>query len=176
MVSVLHEIISSSRISSIPLPVGCDEEGEPAGGGPPLAAQSGEDDGPISTRWSGCRKKGGVWRTGSARRLPPCPAATVGGCSWWMEPPCKRRTPPNTLDWRQGQYLGKNDRLVTMSTPDEASCDMLLLCALDQLPRRPGRHQPRAAKIRLPENAWHRRTNPYGSLVSKSSLRSGFRQ
>jgi hypothetical protein len=35
------------RISSIPLQVGCDEEGAPTGGGPPLAAQSGEDDGPY---------------------------------------------------------------------------------------------------------------------------------
>jgi hypothetical protein len=30
-----------------------------------------------------------------------------------MEPPCKRRTRPNTLDRRQGQRLGKKDRLVT---------------------------------------------------------------
>ena len=52
MVSVLYEVRPSPRISSISLQVGCDEEGAPAGGGPPLAAQSGEDDGPISARWS----------------------------------------------------------------------------------------------------------------------------
>ena len=34
----------------------------------------------------------------------------------------------NTLDWRQGQRLGKNDRLVTVSKPDDASCVMVLLC------------------------------------------------
>ena len=96
----------------------------------------------------------------------------------------------NTLDWRQGQRLGKNDRLVTdmirrlmlesslllgtpierqsfkgtvdtlrawretLAAPGHASqredvlLDMLLLCALDQLPHRPGRHQPRAVKRR----------------------------
>ena len=96
----------------------------------------------------------------------------------------------NTLDWRQGQRLGKNDRLVidlirrlmlesslllgtpierqsfkgtvdtvrawreTLAAPCHASqredvlLDMLLLCALDQLPHRPGRHQPRAVKRR----------------------------
>ena len=35
----------------------------------------------------------------------------------------------NTLDWRQGQRLGKNDLLVTVSKPDDASRVMLLLCA-----------------------------------------------
>ena len=89
--------------------------------------------------------------------------------------PIERQSFKGTVDtlraWRE-----------TLAAPGHASqredvlLDMLLLCALDQLPHRPGRHQPRAAKIRLPENAWHRRTNPYGSLVSKSSLRSGFRQ
>ena len=96
----------------------------------------------------------------------------------------------NTLDWRQGQRLGKDDRLVidlirrlmlesslllgtpierqsfkgtvdtvrawreTLAAPGHASqredvlLDMLLLCALDQLPHRPGRHQPRAVKRR----------------------------
>ena len=34
----------------------------------------------------------------------------------------------NTLDWRQGQRLGKNDLLVTVSKPDDASCVMFLLC------------------------------------------------
>ena len=49
MVSVVHETRPSPRISSIPLQVGRDEEGAPTGGGPPLAAQSGDDDGLIYT-------------------------------------------------------------------------------------------------------------------------------
>ena len=47
MVSVVHETRPSPRISSVPLQVGRDEEGAPTGGGPPLAAQSGDDDGPY---------------------------------------------------------------------------------------------------------------------------------
>ena len=35
---------------------------------------------------------------------------------------------PTPLDWRQGQRLGKNDLLVTVSKPDDASRVMLLLC------------------------------------------------
>ena len=109
----------------------------------------------------------------------------------------------NTLDWRQGQRLGKNDRLVTdmirrlmlesslllgtpierqsfkgtvdtlrawretLAAPGHASqredvlLDMLLLCALDQLPHRPGRHQPRAVK---------RRPKPYQLLTRHRRL------
>ena len=109
----------------------------------------------------------------------------------------------NTLDWRQGQRLGKDDRLVidlirrlmlesslllgtpierqsfkgtvdtvrawreTLAAPGHASqredvlLDMLLLCALDQLPHRPGRHQPRAVK---------RRPKPYQLLTRHRRL------
>ena len=67
----------------------------------------------------------------------------------------------NTLDWRQGQRLGKDDRLVTMSKPDDASRVILLFCALDQLPHRPGRHQPRAVK---------RRPKPYQLLTRHRRL------
>ena len=49
MVSVVHETRPPPRIFSIPLQVGRDEEGAPTGGGPPLAAQCGDDDGLIYT-------------------------------------------------------------------------------------------------------------------------------
>ncbi len=71
--------------------------------------------------------------------------------------PIERQSFKGTVDtlraWRE-----------TLAAPGHASqredvlLDMLLLCALDQLPHRPGRHQPRAVK---------RRPKPYQLLTSE---------
>ena len=74
--------------------------------------------------------------------------------------PIERQSFKGTVDtlraWRE-----------TLAAPGHASqredvlLDMLLLCALDQLPHRPGRHQPRAVK---------RRPKPYQLLTRHRRL------